>query len=43
MNTQTIDPTPWVSRIDASDRRESPDAFPESILTHGVNYSPRFQ
>lgn len=35
------DLTPWVSRIDSTDRRAEPDAWPESILTHGVDYRPR--
>lgn len=35
------DPTPWRSRIDHADRRELPDAYPESILTYGVDYRPR--
>lgn len=35
------DPTPWVSRLNPNDRREEPDAFPEAILTWGVDYRPR--
>jgi hypothetical protein len=34
------DPTPWQSRINSADRREEPDAFPEMILTYGVDYLP---
>lgn len=35
------DPLPWVSRINPTLRGESPDYFPERILTHGVDYAPR--
>lgn len=34
------DPDPWVSRR-TGQRGPSPDYFPESILTHGVDYRPR--
>ena len=34
------DPAPWVSRK-TGERRAVPDAFPENVLTYGVNYAPR--
>lgn len=40
-NTAHTDPQPWVSRINPQLRATEPDAFPERILTHGVDYSPR--
>ncbi|SJN25222.1 hypothetical protein FM104_04785 [Microbacterium esteraromaticum] len=40
-NTAHIDPEPWVSRINPQLRAPEPDAFPERIGTHGVDYAPR--
>lgn len=37
------DPLPWVNRIDISQRAATPDAFPETIRTHGVSHEPRPQ
>lgn len=36
-----IDTEPWVSRANPSKRGALPDSFPESVLTYGVDYSPR--
>jgi len=40
-NSTHTDPEPWVSRINPNLRAPEPDAFPERILTHGVDYAPR--
>lgn len=40
-NSTHTDPEPWVSRIWPHLRAPEPDAFPERILTHGVDYAPR--
>ncbi|MCI2958238.1 hypothetical protein MN032_11065 [Agromyces atrinae] len=37
----SYDPEPWVSRVYPNERRVEPDAFPERIVTHGVDYAPR--
>lgn len=34
------DPAPWVSRLNG-ERRSEPDAFPEIVATHGMDYRPR--
>jgi hypothetical protein len=35
------DAEPWVSRVFPDVRGATPDAFPERIGTHGMDYSPR--